>query len=266
MLSSVRPFNGIPLMIVVSILLPFPLHSFSRVQHFNHHHSPTSYSSAITAKPSINDYNDVNDDTESSLSTTKNSSPRHLSIDFSSSTNRASFLINSFLTTAAATTALTTTPSIAIATTTTTTTTSNIKKQTNLSNADIAAIVRSDLVDKQFLCTADLTRSIYDESATFTDEIDTYAIDAFIKGTSKLFVKDGSKVDLLDNEILSSKEEVSFRFREDLMFNVPILRPVVSLSGKVVLTRDDTTGLIVKYREYWDQSVNQVLSTAKFFQ
>merc|ERR1711865_57557 len=125
------------------------LHSFSRVQHFNHHHSPTSYSSAITAKPSINDYNDVNDDTESSLSTTKNSSPRHLSIDFSSSTNRASFLINSFLTTAAATTALTTTPSIAIATTTTT---SNIKKQTNLSNADIAAIVRSDLVDKQFLC------------------------------------------------------------------------------------------------------------------
>jgi len=262
MFGSVRPLNGISLIIVVSILLPFPLHSFSRVQHFNHHHHYPTTPSVISAKTSSNSYNDVNDDTESS-SRIKNPSHRHFPIDFSSSTNRASFLINSFLTTAAATTVLTTTPSIAIATTTTT---SNIKKQTNLSNADIAAIVRSDLVDKQFLCTADLTRSIYDETATFTDEVDTYALDAFIKGTSKLFIADGSKVDLLDNEVISSKEEVSFRFREDLMFNVPILRPVVSLSGKVVLTRDDTTGLIVKYREYWDQSVNQVLSTAKFFQ
>ena len=37
-----------------------------------------------------------------------------------------------------------------------------------------------------------------------------------------------------------------------------------SLSGKVVLTRDEKTGLITSYREYWDQSVNDVLKTAKF--
>jgi len=32
----------------------------------------------------------------------------------------------------------------------------------------------------------------------------------------------------------------------------------------VVLTRDENTGLITSYREYWDQSVNDVLKTAKF--
>ena len=37
----------------------------------------------------------------------------------------------------------------------------------------------------------------------------------------------------------------------------------VSLTGKVVLTRSPETGLFVAYREFWDQSVVDVLKTAK---
>jgi len=32
----------------------------------------------------------------------------------------------------------------------------------------------------------------------------------------------------------------------------------------VVLDRDPTTGLITKHQEFWDQSVSDVLKTAKF--
>ena len=46
-------------------------------------------------------------------------------------------------------------------------------KLRNLPADKLAAIVRSDLVDRQFLATADFTREIYDEAALFTDEIDT---------------------------------------------------------------------------------------------
>ena len=67
----------------------------------------------------------------------------------------------------------------------------------------------------------------------------------------------------LVGDIDVSKTEVSFRFDEDLMFNIPF-KPVCSLSGKVVLTRDVNSGLITSYREYWDQSVNDVLKSAKF--
>ena len=47
------------------------------------------------------------------------------------------------------------------------------------------------------------------------------------------------------------------------MFNIPF-KPVVALSGKVVLERDLNTGLIVSYREFWDQDVTTVLKSAKF--
>ena len=103
---------------------------------------------------------------------------------------------------------------------------------------------------------------VYDESATFTDEIDEYTMDKWIKGTKSLFVASGSRVSLV-GDIDVSTEAVSFRFDEDLMFNIPF-KPVCSLSGKVVLERDENTGLITSYREYWDQSVNEVLKTAKF--
>lgn len=135
-------------------------------------------------------------------------------------------------------------------------------KQTNLSNDELKQIILSDIVDKSFLVSADITRSVYDETATFTDEIDVYTMDKWIKGTKALFIPSGSRVTLV-GDVNVSQSEASFRFDEDLMFNIPF-KPVCRLSGKVVLTRDKSTGLITSYREYWDQSVNDVLKTAKF--
>ncbi|EJK46651.1 hypothetical protein THAOC_34669 [Thalassiosira oceanica] len=135
-------------------------------------------------------------------------------------------------------------------------------KQTGLSDDQLREIIKADMVDKSFLVTADITRSVYDETATFTDEIDEYTMDKWIKGTQSLFVASGSRVSLV-GDVDVNKKEVTFRFDEDLMFNIPF-KPVVALTGKVVLTRDETTGLITSYREFWDQSVNEVLKTAKF--
>ena len=135
-------------------------------------------------------------------------------------------------------------------------------KQLNLSNEELRKIIYSDMVDNAFLVSADITRSVYDESAVFTDEIDEYTMDKWIKGTKSLFISSGSRVSLVGDIVVSSKE-VTFLFDEDLMFNIPF-KPVCSLTGKVVLTRDENTGLITSYREYWDQSVNEVLKSAKF--
>mmetsp|Transcript_14251 Transcript_14251/g.22438 ORF Transcript_14251/g.22438 Transcript_14251/m.22438 type:complete len:257 (-) Transcript_14251:884-1654(-) len=135
-------------------------------------------------------------------------------------------------------------------------------KQLNLSDEDLKTIILHDIADKDFLVSADITRSVYDESASFTDEIDVYTMDKWIKGTQALFIPSGSRVSLVGDVEVNSAE-ASFRFDEDLMFNIPF-KPVCSLTGKVVLTRDPNTGLITSYREYWDQSVNDVLKTAKF--
>jgi len=48
----------------------------------------------------------------------------------------------------------------------------------------------------QFMVTGDLTRGLYDEGCTFTDEIDTYSLDKWIQGTQKLFKNDYSHMDL----------------------------------------------------------------------
>ncbi|KAL9183799.1 hypothetical protein ACHAXT_004655 [Thalassiosira profunda] len=135
-------------------------------------------------------------------------------------------------------------------------------KQLNLSNDELKKIITSDLLDNDFLVSGQITRSIYDESATFTDEIDTYTMDKWIKGTQSLFIASGSRLSLVGDIDVTDKE-VTLRFDEDLMFNIPF-KPVCSLTGKLVLTRDPSTGLITSYREFWDQSVNEVLKTAKF--
>ena len=51
-----------------------------------------------------------------------------------------------------------------------------------------------DIKENQFMVTGTLTRSLYDESCTFTDEIDTYTLDKWIQGTGLLFKNDYSKV------------------------------------------------------------------------
>jgi len=131
----------------------------------------------------------------------------------------------------------------------------------SLTDAQLRDIVKSDVVDRQFLVTGDLTSSIYKDTATFTDEIDTYKMDQWMKGTQKLFVGEKSDVRLV-GDVQVTPEQIEFRFDEDLCFRIPF-RPIVSLSGKVVLTRDDT-GYVTSYREFWDQDVVSVLKTAKF--
>ena len=133
-------------------------------------------------------------------------------------------------------------------------------KLRNLPAAKLAEIVRDDLVQRQFLATGDFTRAIYDEGALFTDEIDTYTLPKFIKGTSALFVPSRSKVFLV-GDVMADANEVSFRFDEDLCFNIPF-NPVVTVTGRCVLTRDPESGLVVKYREYWDNTPNEVVLTA----
>jgi hypothetical protein len=135
-------------------------------------------------------------------------------------------------------------------------------KLVNLPDGKLKEIIRTDVVQNQFLCNGKLTRSVYDESATFTDEIDTYQLDQWIKGTQKLFNGDNSEVRLV-GDVLVSKAAVEFRFDEDLQFNVP-LKPTVALTGKVILQRDPDTGLITSYQEVWDQDVATVLKSAKF--
>lgn len=86
-------------------------------------------------------------------------------------------------------------------------------------------------------------------------------MDQWIKGTQKLFVGENSQVRLV-GDLDVTKEEVAFRFDEDLQFRIPF-RPTVALTGKVVLKRDPNTGLITSYQEFWDQDVATVLKSAK---
>ena len=171
---------------------------------------------------------------------------------------------------------------LAVATTTTTitpdsdttaTTTSTTTDKLNLSDDALIQIIRDDIVQRQFLVTGNITKSIYAPYATFTDEIDTYGMDQWMIGTQRLFVGDRSQVRLIsagntNNNIppitFTSPTTIEFAFDEDLMFNLPIIKPVVSLTGKVVLTRDPNTGYIISYREFWDQDVATVLKSAKF--
>jgi hypothetical protein len=135
------------------------------------------------------------------------------------------------------------------------------KSKLALSDEQLKQIVQSDLVDRQFLVTANLTPTIYRSTATFTDEIDTYGMSQWIKGTQRLFVASKSNVRLI-GDVSVSPDKIEFRFDEDLCFNIPF-QPVVALSGKVVLERDQD-GFITSYREFWDQDIATVFKTAKF--
>jgi hypothetical protein len=53
-------------------------------------------------------------------------------------------------------------------------------KQLNLSNEDFAKAIAFDIANNQFMVNGGITRSLYLESATFQDEIDTYQMDAWI--------------------------------------------------------------------------------------
>lgn len=50
------------------------------------------------------------------------------------------------------------------------------EKLIKLPDDQLKEIIKKDVVQNQFLCNGKLTRSVYDESATFQDEIDTYGL------------------------------------------------------------------------------------------
>lgn len=147
----------------------------------------------------------------------------------------------------------------------TTRTTPDEKKLYNLSNEELAKIITQDVQENQFMVKADLTRAAYDEGATFTDEIDTYGLDAWIRGTKRLFVANKSHVDIVPQSLTVSEAQATFLFTEYLTFNIPFLQPKVYLTGKVILKRDPSSGLITSYQEQWDQGVKDVLTSAKLF-
>eukprot|EP00746_Dinoflagellata_sp_MGD_P084913 gnl/MRDRNA2_/MRDRNA2_33661_c0_seq1.p1 gnl/MRDRNA2_/MRDRNA2_33661_c0~~gnl/MRDRNA2_/MRDRNA2_33661_c0_seq1.p1 ORF type:complete len:280 (+),score=45.64 gnl/MRDRNA2_/MRDRNA2_33661_c0_seq1:85-924(+) len=140
---------------------------------------------------------------------------------------------------------------------------SPLEKQRNLAADKLAALVTADIAERQFLVTGDITRSIYDESCTFQDEIDTYTLEKWVKGTSSLFAGACSHVDIV-GPVTADESTVRFRFSETLTFNIPVLLPKVPLTGELVLTRG-TDGLITSYKEIWDEPVSKVLSNVKLF-
>jgi hypothetical protein len=135
-------------------------------------------------------------------------------------------------------------------------------KRRGLTPKELAAIVTSDIEENQFLVTGRLTRDVYDESATFTDAIDTYTLPKWIKGTGALFVGDRSHVDIV-GPVESDEKQVKFRFSETLVFNLPLIKPTVPLTGTLILTRGKD-GLITKYEELWDTDVLTTLSKGYF--
>jgi len=135
-------------------------------------------------------------------------------------------------------------------------------KLTGLSPKAIAAMVEKDMSENQFLVTGKLTRSIYAESASFKDEIDTYTLDKWIKGTGALFAGPPSSFTEIVGEVQSSESEVRFRFNEVLCFNVPF-NPKIPLTGEVILTLGGD-GLITKYLEVWDTNLADTLKKTYF--
>ena len=136
-------------------------------------------------------------------------------------------------------------------------------KVTGISDEELRAAVEKDVTEKQFMVTGVLTRGLYDESCTFKDGIDTYSLDKWIEGTGLLFKNDYSKMEL-DGPITVTSKEVSFRWKEQLMFNIPVLLPKVPLTGSLVLVRGED-GLFTSYLEQWDLPVWKVLLSAKLF-
>jgi hypothetical protein len=140
-------------------------------------------------------------------------------------------------------------------------------KQRNLPDQEILKIIEEDLSKRQALNTADFTRSIYSEDCLFQDEISTYPLPEYIRGTKALFSPLESHTDLIGSVFIetdaSNHRFVSASFKEKLAFNLPLIQPKVTLSGRLKLSLNNEN-LIVYSREYWNENVWKVLSTATF--
>jgi len=269
----------------------FPARQQQHQKQHQHHRSPSSFVLRINTKDMNNAVHFSSSSSMLSLSSSfnddnneENKSIRNNSMDSTTTTysRRQAFQRSSAATAAAVASAAGIVAGrggigsmmvpVAAANAATTTTSKNDSKQLNLSNDDIMKIIQKDMTENQFLVNGQLTRSIYDESSTFQDEIDTYQLDKWIDGTSKLFDSSRSKVVLVDNslQIMSNPgassegrnmmNGIEFRFVEYLCFNIPFVKPIVYLSGKLELKRNPETGLITSYQEKWDQNIYEVLS------
>ncbi|KAG7374119.1 hypothetical protein IV203_013214 [Nitzschia inconspicua] len=144
--------------------------------------------------------------------------------------------------------------------------TSVSEKLYHLAADELAEIIKRDCRERQFLCTADMTRAIYDDDATFKDGSDidgSYSMDAWVRGCKFLFDAKESQCKILEHTLRVTNQQVSFRFAETLTFKT-ILQPRVYLTGTVLMKRDPHSGLIVSYEEKWDQDMNEVLRRTQF--
>ncbi|KAJ1616920.1 hypothetical protein T492DRAFT_1103723 [Pavlovales sp. CCMP2436] len=113
-----------------------------------------------------------------------------------------------------------------------------------------------DIVENRFMVTGQLSEDLYADTALFQDEIDTYDLPSYVRGTGMLF--DGAKSDFkLVGDLEFKGQTIRYRFDEILSFKIP-LGPRSRVSGVVELVRGED-GLITKYREFWDQSVPATL-------
>lgn len=130
-----------------------------------------------------------------------------------------------------------------------------------LAPSEIARLVADDIVVRQALVTADFSAELYSPACVFQDEIDKYQYKDYVTGTKRLFNARKSHVDLV-GDVSVSPSQIEFQFSEDLTFNLPF-NPKVHVSGHVQLNRD-ASGRIVYSREFWDESVQNVLKTVTF--
>jgi hypothetical protein len=140
------------------------------------------------------------------------------------------------------------------------------KKRYNLPNDELADIIKRDCRERQFLFTADMTRAIYDDAATFKDGSDidgSYPLDAWVRGCKLLFDARRSQCKILEHTLSVTDQKVWFRFTETLTFKT-MLQPRVYLTGTVVMKRDPESGLIVTYEEKWDQDMNEIFRRTQF--
>ena len=82
-----------------------------------------------------------------------------------------------------------------------------------------------------------------------------------MQGTQALFDASKSTVNLV-GDVYADENEVSFRFDEELAFNIPF-KPKTYVTGTLTLRRDED-GLIKSYTEKWDKSPADVIKTVHF--
>ena len=135
----------------------------------------------------------------------------------------------------------------------------------HLSRESLRDTMLQDVHQRNSLVTADFTQTIYENNCRFQDGsgLDgAYPMKPWILGCKLLFKGDKSQTTILEETLVITSQQISFRFESDLEFRGPF-RPQVALSGRVIMTRNPLTGLISSYREIWDKDVFEIVKEAR---